>query len=131
MPKSHLLILFRMTTTSLKSFTKHENTESFSTSGKIDDVPQKSVNPFEQNPKPHPDMQDQPLNHNDIEKRFKYLEELAKQQKNQFDEDILLNSASSSPEPMVKLRVDSETIDISKAGSWYDGGELISILKRR
>ena len=113
-----------------EDFTKHENTES-STSGKIDDVPHKSVTAKpEQNPKPHPDMQDQPLNHNDIEKRLKYLEELAKQQKNQIDEDILFCPASSNPEPMVKFRVDSEIIDISKAGSWYDGGELISILKR-
>jgi len=113
-----------------EDFTKHENTQS-STSGKIDYVSQKSVNAKpEQNPKPHSDMQDQPLNHNDIEKRLKYLEELVKQQKNQIDEDILFCPASSNPEPMVKLRVDSEIIDISNAGSWYDGGELISILKR-
>lgn len=114
-----------------KIFSKQENTEP-SNSIKFDEVPLKSVTlePEQKTPKPHSDMQDRPYEHYDIEKRLIYLEDLAKKQQNQIAEDILFCPASSNPEPMVKLRVDSEIIDISKAGSWYDGGELITILKR-
>ncbi len=83
-----------------------------------------------QTSKVNPVMQDQPHKRDEFEERLRYLEDLAKQQKTEIDEEILFCPASSNPEPMVKLRVGPEIIDISKAGSWYDGGELISILKR-
>jgi predicted heme/steroid binding protein len=36
----------------------------------------------------------------------------------------------STGDPMDKVNIEGETIDVSKAGCWFDGGELISILGR-
>ena len=36
----------------------------------------------------------------------------------------------STGDPMNKFNIEGETIDVSKAGCWFDGGELLSILGR-
>ena len=78
-----------------------------------------------------PPVMEPPINTAQVDTLQKQIDDL----KNTLDrstsfagEDTLF--CPSTRDPMNKVNVEGETIDVSKAGCWFDGGELISILGR-